>query len=362
MPKRGQELIEELYHAIENEMLVNIGKRIGNGQGVATSDILSWQVNKLSQLGNLRTEQLKVLAKYTGMTLLELKKFIRDTSIAALNEFDTINKPLIDAMGGYIEPEGNIYERLLALERQATKDFNLINTNLIGSSEQVYVDIVTKAAAKVLTGNGTLVEAVKDVARQWGEKGIPALVDKRGAKWSVEAYVRMVVLNTEKNTAMQMQEDRFEEYEIDLVEISSHVGSRPTHIDYQGRIFSRSGTDKKYPALSSTSYGAIDGIITGINCRHIMYGFIDGLSIQRNFPYDKEVSIAKYKQSQMQRKYEREIRKAKKQKLLLENMGVEKKDVQAAQTLISKRQKRMREFIKESGRTRRYNREQIQTP
>lgn len=356
---QGQEIIEMLYHAIEMEMLTNIGKRIGNGDMVDTGKEISWQIDKLSQLGQLRTEQLKVLAKYAGMTILELKKFIRETGIAELNEFDRINKPLIDAMNGYIEPSGNLYDRLLAFEKQASSSFNFVNTNLVNSSEQVYVDIVTKSATRSMTGNITMQQAVAEIAKEWGQIGIPALIDKAGKRWSVEAYVRMVTLNTSKNVAVQMQNDRLDDYGLDLVEISSHVGSRPSHIDYQGKIFSRSGKSKKYPSLLKTSYGDIDGIVTGTNCQHKMYGYMDGVSIQRNFPYDKEESIEKYEQSQKQRRYEREIRKAKKEQQLIKAMELDKKEIDRIEALIKKREDRMKQFIKETGRKRRYDREKI---
>ena len=46
--------------------------------------------------------------------------------------------------------------------------------------------------------------------------------------------------------------------ECDLVETTAHMGARPEHMDWQGRIFSRSGKSRKYPDfVKSTGYGDV---------------------------------------------------------------------------------------------------------
>lgn len=359
MATQGSLFVEELYQKIEMEMLINIGKTIGNGEDVTPDGYTNWRLEKLSQLGTLREEQLKVLAKYAGMTVKEMKKYIRDKGLAEVELFDKRNESLVKETVGYLPPTNTVYERLLALEKQATDVMNMVNTNMISHSEQMYVDIVTRASAEALTGNLTLQQAVTKAAREWAEIGVPCLTDKAGKKWSTESYINMVVRNTNKNVAVEMQEARMDEYDFDLLEISSHAGCRPSHLEYQGKVFSRSGKSKRYPALSSTTYGEIDGVITGINCAHLGYVYVEGKSTKRYEPYDKKESVEQYNQSQKQRTLERNIRKAKKERAMLDAMEVDPKEIERADKLIRQRQAKMREFIKETGRTRRRNREQV---
>jgi len=351
--------IERLYQQIEYEMLQNIGKIIGNGEGIDSEDVVNWQVSKLRDLGLLRTEQIKVLSKYSGMTVKQMQNFIHEEGIAEIEAFDGRLTGLYKAGVDYIEPTNTVYTRLLALENQGADVMNMVNSNMISGSEQVYKDIITKASAEVLTGNATLSQSMIKTAKEWAELGVPVLIDKGNRRWSAEAYTNMVIRNTQKNVAVSMQEGRMDDYDIDLVEITSHAGSRPSHVDYQGRIYSRSGKSKKYPALSSTSYGLIDGIVTGINCSHLMYPFINGLSTKRNEPYNKKESEEKYIESQRQRQIERNIRKAKKEKAMLEAMKVDDNEIKSATAKISKRQKEMRDFIDDTNRTRKRSKEQI---
>ena len=44
MPTQTNLFIDELYQQLELEMLMNIGKIIGNGNGVDEDDIINWQV------------------------------------------------------------------------------------------------------------------------------------------------------------------------------------------------------------------------------------------------------------------------------------------------------------------------------
>ena len=360
MAVQGNIFVERMYQQIELEMLQNIGKVIGNGEGVDKDGVTQWRVAKLSQLGVLRNDQLKVLAKYSDMTVSELIKYINELGVTEIEAFEGRNQALIDAGVDYTPPSNNVYDRLRALERQSKDVMNMVNTNMLTFSEQAYVDIITKASTDVLTGNATLYQSLIKVAGEWAESGIPAIIDKAGSKWSTEAYISMVLRATQKNVVNEMQEGRMDDYDIDLVEFSSHAGSRPSHVEFQGKVYSRSGKSKKYPARSTTTYGiGADGMITGIACGHQEYAYVEGISTKRYEPYNKKESEEVYKKSQKQRYLEREIRRAKKEKAMLEAMKANEEELRELDKRIRQKQAKMREFIEQTGRTRRRQKEQI---
>lgn len=356
MYRQSSLFIGDLYAQIEMELLVNIGKLLGNGKGITEEKVLNWQLEKLSLLGKLNDEQLSVLSKYSGWAKEELIYFIQDTALSELIEFE---QDEIVSQLDYIEPTTTLYDRLLSLEKQAEDVSNMVNSRLIANSEQVYRDIITQSSARILAGTSTLQQELTRTVREWSAFGIPVIEDKAGRQWSVEAYISMVIRATQKNVATAMQEQRMDDYDIDLIEISSHAGSRPSHFDYQGKIYSRSGRSKKYPDLSKTSYGKIDGIITGIHCGHSAYSYVPGISRKRYKPYDKEESEEIYKQSQKQRYLEREIRREKKALETFKAMGADENTIKEQNARIRQKQAKMRAFINETGRTRRRNREQI---
>lgn len=209
------------------------------------------------------------------------------------------------------------------------------------------------------TGRKSYQKAAQDATKEWAKNGISVLRTKNGARLTIDGYVPMVIRAEQKRASIVAQEGELDAYGIDLVEMSSHAGSRPSHVPFQGRIYSRSGTSDRYPPLSTTGYGAVDGMVTGINCRHQMYPYIEGVSGKRFEPYDAEESKQKYLESQQQRHLEREIRRAKREKRALENTGADALEVKRANGKIRKRQAALRAFVEKTGRTRRYEREGI---
>ncbi|MBC2392216.1 phage minor capsid protein [Listeria booriae] len=355
----SQQIIE-IYLRLEGLLLDSIGKVIGNGNGVTQNTLKQWQAGKFKDLSRLQNYQLQLIMQAAKKVNPKMRSMIREAAAEeARITTKEIQQVLPELEGIRFADSPNTRQALMELDLDAMTRLEMMNATMLKQSSSIYLEIITQASAEFVNGAITLEEALVKTGAKWSENGIPALIDRRGAKWSTEAYINMVVKNTQKNVANKIQNARFDDYDVDLVEVSSHAGCRPTHLDYQGRIYSRSGKSKKYPPLSSTSYGKIDGIVTGINCGHRLYVYIEGVSVHRYHPYNKKESIAKYKESQRQRLLERNIRKAKHQLSMLQSMQVDEKYLKDARRKVAYRQAQMRQFINQTGRTRRYNREQI---
>lgn len=95
-----------------------------------------------------------------------------------------------------------------------------------------------------------------------------------------------------------------------------------------------------------------------VNCGHIRYPFIEGISKQTYKPRDPEVNDRIYENSQQQRYLERRIRYAKREEAMLKEIG-DTEGVDIAHRKVLDRQANQRAFINKTGRTRRYNREAI---
>ena len=142
------------------------------------------------------------------------------------------------------------------------------------------------------------------------------------------------------------------------METSAHIGSRPEHEQWQGQIFSRSGTNPKYRPFSVCELGSATGIC-GINCRHSFYPYFEGT--KEHFSQDDLDSLAnekvefngesltRYEGEQHLRGIERNIRRYKRQALTQEAAGV---DNTRARQKIGEWQAAARDFTKQTGITR----------
>lgn len=86
----------------------------------------------------------------------------------------------------------------------------------------------------------------------------------------------MNVLTSVNQTAAAVSLTNCDELECDLVEVTAHLGARPSHEAWQGKIYKLHGSTDKYPNFYEVCrYGEADGIC-GVNCRHSFYPYFEG--------------------------------------------------------------------------------------
>ena len=383
-PQKIQDLadpIESIYIAMTNELLVNIGKHVSSPTWTHTA---AWEIQKLSELGQLTAENAAIINKYIKAMPAEIRDTMEQTRREAL---DQIEKQLDKAAKkGYVTPpeRDSTVDVLNEFSQQAADKMNLVNTTMLQSSIEQYQrlvslteeeyahlmarseatqEILNQAAGNVAVGTETRKQALQRAIRRISEEGLTGFYDKAGRSWSPEAYVNMDIRTTVHNVAIQSVKNRMADYNTSVFQVSAHAGARPLCYPYQGKLYSWDNTEGDietgngelwhYKPLNSTSYGQPAGLF-GINCGHSPIPIIPGLTIPhaQDFVQPKEENDKAYAESQQQRALEREIRAAKRSV----EMGDDSKE---AKDRVKEAQAAMREFIDRTGRTRRYDRESL---
>ena len=383
-PQKIQDLadpIESIYIAMTNELLVNIGKHVSSPTWTHTA---AWEIQKLSELGQLTAENAAIINKYIKAMPQEIRDTMEETRREAL---DQIEKQLDKAAKkGYVTPpeRDSTVDVLAEYSQQAANKLNLVNTTMLQSSVEQYErlvaltdaeylrlmgqreatqEILNQAAGNVAVGVETRKTALQRAIRRISEEGLTGFYDKAGRSWSPEAYVNMDIRTTVHNVAIQSVKNRMADYNTTVFQVSAHAGARPLCYPYQGKLYSwdntegdieiGTGSTMHYKPINSTSYGQPAGLF-GINCGHSPIPIIPGLTIPhaQDFVQPKEENDKAYAESQEQRALEREIRAAKR----AVEMGDDSKE---AKDRVKEAQAAMREFIDRTGRTRRYDRESL---
>lgn len=342
----------QLLLEMESEMIDNMTDLLARG----SIESAEWQAQKLAELGTLREMNIETVEKY----LYKIRENLY-TSYAEAGK-DTVLSAGLPGLSDVL-PEGistTLARVWLIWETQTMNQLKELGSTLIAGAERKYIDIIYKSVAKNLSGALTLRQAIAATSSELLAAGIPALVDKADRTWSLEGYAQMVLRSNERMMLTASQNAAFDEYDVDLVEISSHLGARELCAPYQGKVYSRSGKygeNGKFKPLSSTSIGKVAGLF-GINCGHSMYAY--NPEVGKTYrPYKKAENDAAYENSQKQRYYERQIRKAKRDLSNAEKFGASPNVIASAKQKVLDAQKDMRQFIDESGRTRRYDREAV---
>lgn len=351
----------EIFLKMENEILISAAKRLKRQKGLLDDDIEAWQLDKLNQLGALTQDNIITMAKHSELAIDEVSELLQEAGYEGVEEIESdlvegVRRGVL-ARPAAIEESESLLNVLKAYEDHSKDWINMVNTTMLDESRQQYLNVVNEVTGKVLAGTTTPREALRQATAQWADAGIPAMIDKAGRQWSTEGYINMITRTVSSNVANEMQDARMDDYNVDLIEISSHAGARPLCEPYQGRIYSRSGKDKHYPDFGLTSYGEAAGLF-GINCGHNKYPYIPGISEKRYEPYATKENDRIYEESQKQRYLERDIRKAKREYNMMQAIG-DKEGSENAKQKVLQRQANMRGFINESGRTRRNERERL---
>ena len=372
---------------MEDDILREIAAQLSRDGDI--SDTSKWRIRQLARAGRFDKRAAAIIAGYSeveGGQAMDAVLTAAETEIGYLdNAVQAANAAGLSEYFSDIPAETSAMNAAKAFQRQAASDLNLVNTVMQYKAGSAYVnavnaiyrdtaegrqgalDIMGKGAAKAVSGQMSLQEATRKTIRELAQKGIPAFVDKRGREWSPEAYVMMDMRSTLGNTARAAQDARCDQYGINLIEVSSHMGARPLCAAYQGRIFSRDGskgvtTDGAggkiyYTPLSETSYGQPAGLF-GINCGHVQYPFVPGINFQRYFPYPKEENDRRYMQFQQQRAMERGIRAAKRECMMLQETG-DTEGLQKASLRLRTQKEKYSAYCKETGLKQHNDRTQV---
>lgn len=310
----------QLYSRLENEILEDIAKRITAADYLTPT--AEWRLYKAEQLRLSSKEITAKLARLTGKSEKEIRKLYTAALKEALKNDEKIYRAAINE--GYLSEDQNgvlnsyfgsvAFSNALKAGLQNTNGLmrNLCNS-AAASANNLLSDELDLAFLKVTSGAFTMDEAVFSAVKNLGKSGLTVVNYASGRKDKVDVAVRRAVLTGIGQATANVQLGLAADMGCDLVEVTAHLGARPTHQLFQGKIFSLSGKHPKYPAFRpSTGYGTGDGLC-GWNCRHSFYPYFEGLSKPVGVPFTKEENDKVYRDTQKQRAYERAIRQSKRE-------------------------------------------------
>ena len=313
----AERIASQMHRNIMDKIIARMMSRIGRGEDYLLTATDKWQIMVLQDAGELLSDIQKEISDKTKKQLPEIKAAFQDAGIEALKwdhaiyEAVGLNPPPLAQSPALIR----ILERDYAATEKMWRNFTRTTAE---ESQRIFINEMDNAYRNVVSGAVSYTEAVKDVLDKVTENGVKVTYPTQ-RKLSIEAATMMIVRTGIGQAAADISIKRMEEMEWDTILVSAHVGARtgdggmnPTnHLWWQGRFYSRTGKDKRYPDFrETTGYGTGEGLC-GWNCRH-SFGTGDGI----NNPFDID-SIKKadnYKAESLQKRQrtlERRIRNSK---------------------------------------------------
>lgn len=376
------EPVDSIYIDLEAQILQNIARHLQGWEQPIDTD--RWLMQKLAEIGKLNQENIRLIAKMSGLSQTAAERMLNEAAQDAIDNMEPglryMARRGLAEKAVQVDKSNNVKRVVHSFRKQAKDTLNMCNTVMLYKASEKYKGLVSNIAQEawnilnsgaggVVSGVEARQQAVRRCIRQLNDKGIPAFVDKRGREWTPEAYVNMAMRNTARSTAEEVQDARIRDSGCHLIQIDSHSGARPKCAKDQGKIFDLNngsgytedlhGKKIRYYPWNSSSYGEPDGLF-GINCGHHKFPFVPGVNVQRYFPTeDLDANNRLYKQTQVQRALERDVRKKKRECMLYDELGDAEAFEEAAVKLKAKEAKLNHYVDQHDNLHRRKDREQV---
>ena len=306
--------IEGEYQKLVTEILVDMAQRIAHaGSMTSTTEYLNAKLRELS----LQQEYInRALAKVLNTSESEVEKLMDESTYKSTR--DTI-----------VQLEKHGYDTSgLSFGKQIEKGTNIAKnelSNLTRTTGQLatarMMNLYDQAYLQVASGAYSYDQAVTNAIRKLAKEGLGEVTYPTGAKRSVEAAVRVAVRTSVAQNALKCEEDMLNDMDINLVEVSSHLGARPSHAVWQGKIYWRNHPEGNYENFyEATGYGTATGL-GGYNCRHQFYPFFGEGDEQTYYHIDETKNEQFYQMEQQQRALERKMRKWDREEKVLKAGG-----------------------------------------
>lgn len=307
--------MEDYFYDLETEILKDIAERIRLNDNAMTSTA-NFQLHQLQLLGVTNQQISKRLAKALRISQKEAEKIISKSVYKSLESDNLIfeeafEKGLIDNFSfDKLRFKDIILEGIVATASDLT---NICNSTVV-TAQSKFTQALNNVYLQVSSGAFTMDQAVDMTVSKLAKDGLGVIEYKSGVRRQLDTAVRTAVRSSVNKTALKAQEQNLNDFECNLVEVTSHMGARPSHAEWQGKIYWRLHKYKNYSNFEeATQYGKGEGL-GGWNCRHSFYPFFEGISEKTFEQYRTKENNELYELQQQQRYNERKIREWKRRR------------------------------------------------
>lgn len=267
-PNESQYIIELIKSYTEaQEQLVKI---VGQKQSRRTNT--EYEKRLMSQINGTLKQLIDESKLWTNSNVPRQYK-------KAVNRTVKAYKDMGIKIDGYDEFEKIHQRKIDILVRNSVDDFTKANI-FIGRNINDTIRQISIEASRQATITGRNVKQLRqDLVDRFIDNKITAIKTKNGRRINLDSYAETVarsVIREAENTAVI---EHVEATGNDLVRMSSHPTSCPVCAPLQGRVYSISGNDKRYPSLDFAYSGGYLNIHP--NCRHFITPYEPALDKDR---------------------------------------------------------------------------------
>ena len=378
----AEEIAGEMMSAVMVQVIRRLLARLKSENELKFSPTDVYQIQTLEEAGILRSEIVKVIQKYTKKQAKEVQDAFEKAGLESVKYDNKIYQQAgLSATALTTSPH---LTRLLQRNYEATMHLwdnytrttaDVVQQSFIQECSKAYNEV----ASTVIPYNQAIMNSVARLMAQDVRSVLYTHPDGSIHRDTIEVATFRAVRTGVNQACANITSQIAHDDGIYLFGTSAHIGARPEHYVWQGKVFwvdwdelnRRTGINfgdaipvpdwakiKYQEFCETTDIGTVTGLC-GANCRHSYYPFIEGLDYVPFQDFDSQENAERYNNEQKARAKERAIRKSKKRIQGYEEAERSAPTAELKQKFADKRKKALerlrtqnedyREFCKEKG-------------
>ena len=335
--------VSNIFSELEVRIMTDIVRRIKeNGFASASVD---WQISRLQQLGMAEEDIRGWIQSALQATDAEMDRIFSDEVYKQYYEQEHFFK--LARMQQIPLEENFVLQQLIkATKKQLQGEYKNLTSSMgfairnpatgkIQSSPLMdyYRSTMDQAVIDIKSGAFDYNTVLKRTVNQMTTSGLRYIEYDSGHRDRIDVAARRAILTGFRQVQSQIMEQVAEQLGTDTFEVSYHVGARPTHQPWQGKVWTRQ------ELVSVCGLGEVTGL-KGINCYHDYKPFPPGSArtytdehLQKmldaeNTPREYNgKQYTTYEALQQQRKMERGMRAQREKIKLLQEGGADDQEI-----------------------------------
>lgn len=360
--------VRDLYEAAEHELLMILARALA-----ADLNSPRWAELRVRAVGDLLEAVNRVAAGLQQDTTGAVRRALvaaydrgRHAAVVEIGALDigrelTVRREL---------PTASAVDRLAA---SLAADTRPLYARITRSVSDAYQRVIARAASSSLLAVQTNRQATQSALDQFANRGITGFIDRSGRSWDMVSYAEMAVRSVTARAAIDGHIDAIGELGIGLVVVSAVPMRCPLCKPWEGKVLSLSGPDGERTETARHAYRTRTGLLRRLtmmdvdvagslieargrglfhpNCRHSLAAYLPGVTV----PPEPVPQRATYEDTQQQRYLERQVRFWKRRAAV----ALDERARTGPNARVRAYQARLREHVRETGLSRRYEREQV---
>lgn len=348
---------EIIFKNLEEKIMADIVKKIKIAGDLSGSTV--YLMEQLLYMG-YDVEQIKKLVQEA---LEESEEYVDSLYDEVLEHEYLGASPIFQAKGKEMIPfkQNPVMQNLLSFAKSSTngemknmtQSLGFVKKTIDGTKavelSKFYQETMDKALMEVATGTFSLDRALNDAVNVMVNSGVRWIDYESGHHNRIAVAARRSVMSGLAHASQEQTLNMAKELDIHTFEVSAHMGARPTHAEWQGKVY----TDEEL--VSVCGLGEVTGLL-GANCYHNYYMFFKGVSKRAYTDEQLEEwkngtptayngkEYSNYEARQRMRQMETNMRAQKEKIKLLEKGGASKEVIQSAQARYRKQMSEYERF------------------